>query len=90
MIVKELRLYIDYWNGLLKEGNETMTKKQIRRVQKFYDNLVEGISYYQNLSAKLGEDFSSLGDKINYDLEEADTKLKVIYQNYFNNVVNAV
>ncbi|WP_242920139.1 hypothetical protein [Pontibacter liquoris] len=47
VFVNELRMYIDYWKNKKAEQLETLTDKQRKYLQSFWQNLQEGISYYK-------------------------------------------
>ena len=63
--IKELSLYFDYLKDLIKDLKSTQMESEIKKVQLFRKNLLEGISYYknlflQNLSLKSGIKMSDL------------------------------
>ncbi|MBB6611628.1 hypothetical protein H7F15_11315 [Pontibacter sp. Tf4] len=47
MFVNELKLYISYWTDKKAEQLETLTDKQYKYLQSFWDNLQQGIQYYK-------------------------------------------
>ncbi|WP_299823827.1 hypothetical protein [uncultured Pontibacter sp.] len=47
MFVNELKMYIDYWKKKKEEQLDTLTDKQYKYLQNFWDNLQEGIQYYK-------------------------------------------
>lgn len=49
MFIKELRIYINYFQDQLEELWDEPTIPQIKKMEKFKANLLEGISYYQSL-----------------------------------------
>ncbi|QED36589.1 hypothetical protein FK178_02165 [Antarcticibacterium arcticum] len=49
MFIKELRIYIAYFQDQLEELWDEPTVPQIKKMEKFKVNLLEGISYYQSL-----------------------------------------
>lgn len=49
MFVKELEMYVDYFNDKVHEFKLNPDKKQQKYLNKFYKNINEGISYYQEL-----------------------------------------
>lgn len=82
--IKELNLYIDYWNELLTEGKILIDRKKNIYIQHFYENLKDGIFYYRNLQSKINLDFAALsGSKINYGLDEAISILDRKFKDYF-------
>ncbi len=53
MFVNELKMYIDYWKNKKAEQLETMTDKQEKYLQNFWQNMQEGISYYKTIVPEL-------------------------------------
>lgn len=49
MFIKELRIYIDYFMDQLEELWDEPTVPQIKKMEKFKANLLEGISFYHGL-----------------------------------------
>ncbi|MBC3541433.1 hypothetical protein ACFSC6_15460 [Rufibacter sediminis] len=49
VFINELKLYIDYWKNKKAEQLETLTDKQEKYLQNFWQNLQAGISYYKEL-----------------------------------------
>lgn len=90
MFIKELMLYVDYWSELLTEAKGSADNKRRAYVQTFYDNLLSGISYYRNLSAKASEEYTTLKEKIETSLDDAETRLSSMLQRYLGNVAVAV
>ncbi|PRZ25225.1 hypothetical protein [Flavobacterium granuli] len=67
MFVKELTMYIDYLKNEIATLSAELTAGQIKKWHAFKNNLLEGISYYQNLFVSTS---SSLADnaKVQYML----------------------
>ena len=76
MFVKELTLYVNYWNELLKEMQGIVDTKRKTYVKNFYDNLMQGISYYRSLADEMNHEFAGLKSKIGSGLDEAERQLK--------------
>jgi hypothetical protein len=76
MFVKELMLYVQYWNELLSEVKDVVDTKRKTYVESFYKNLIQGISYYRHLADTVNEDFEGLKNKIESGLDEAEDQLK--------------
>ena len=89
MFIKELTLYIDYWKELVMEKAELMNKKQKLRVQKFYNNLKSGISYYRDLIVLRVTEDSVLNKKIKDDLNEVEDTLDKLHQYYLSKTLDA-
>tara|TARA_R110000868_G_scaffold110906_2_gene299915 strand:- start:2652 stop:4457 length:1806 start_codon:yes stop_codon:yes gene_type:complete len=51
MFVKELKMYIDYLKNEIATVSASITAGQIKKWKLFKNNLLEGISYYENLFA---------------------------------------
>jgi hypothetical protein len=49
MFIKELKMYVDYLKNEILDTSGEMTVPQIKKLQSFKNNLLEGIAYYQNL-----------------------------------------
>jgi len=49
MFIKELKMYLDYLKNEIKEVSEEITSGQIKKLNTFKNNLMEGIGYYENL-----------------------------------------
>ncbi|WP_187261877.1 nitronate monooxygenase family protein [Pontibacter beigongshangensis] len=47
MFINELKMYVDYWKNKKTEQLETLTDKQYKYLQNFWDNLQQGIQYYK-------------------------------------------
>jgi hypothetical protein len=49
MFVKELKMYMDYFKNEIKEVAQEITTPQMKKLQAFKNNMLEGIEYYHNL-----------------------------------------
>jgi hypothetical protein len=49
MFIKELRMYIDYFSNKVEDFKSDFSVKQEKYLDKFKNNLFDGIEYYQNL-----------------------------------------
>jgi len=56
MFINELKMYVDYWTNLNQEQPEPITEKQQKYIQSFRANLLQGITYYQQLVPKICSD----------------------------------
>jgi hypothetical protein len=86
MFIKELSLYINYWNELLTESKALVDKKRHTYIQTFHTNLLNGISYYRNLSVKLSGELASIELKMNKSLDEAEQQLSEMLSGYLSRV----
>ena len=51
MFVNELKMYVDYLKNEIEAISMEVTSAQIKKLQSFKNNLLEGINYYENLFA---------------------------------------
>ncbi len=79
MFIKELHLYIDYLADQLKEDiePEDLSKKK-KYLASFYQNLINGIMYYHDLSGKMGRS-EILFEKALYEAQEKLDTLNYLY-----------
>lgn len=78
MFIKELKMYIDYFRGMVTETKKTIEGRQKKQLLKFRDNLNNGIKYYRDgfLNAGLeNKNFSTVGMN---DLEYLEKELNSI------------
>ena len=50
--VKELSLYVNYLKDLINDLNLSPTDSEIKKIQSFHKNLMEGVAYYKELFMK--------------------------------------
>lgn len=67
MFVKELKLYIDFFKEEINEFSDILTKAQVKKWDTFKANLLDGISYYENLLVE-GDFFRGNLSEINKQL----------------------
>ncbi|WP_460921091.1 hypothetical protein [Pontibacter brevis] len=53
MFINEQRMYIDYWKNKKEEQPDTLTTKQQKCLQGFWQELLKGISYYKKLASEI-------------------------------------
>jgi hypothetical protein len=80
MFIKELTLYVDYWKDLLIDARDTVDRKTKSKIQQFYNNLMDGISYYRTLALDIGGDFELLKDKFEDSLDTAEKQVKELME----------
>lgn len=75
MFIKELKMYISYWKDKKAELLSSLTDKQHKHLQNFWQELIKGISYYKETASKIfGSDTDEQTLFIN-ELHEAETQL---------------
>ncbi|MFT2008058.1 hypothetical protein ACMA1I_05225 [Pontibacter sp. 13R65] len=75
MFINELRMYVNYWKNKKAEQFETLTGKQYKYLQNFWNNLQEGIRYYkQKLPDMFNEELEKQVIMLN-ELLEAENQL---------------
>ncbi|HNU59472.1 MAG TPA: hypothetical protein PKI08_05935, partial [Aquaticitalea sp.] len=88
MFVKELSLYVTYWNELLQDGAALVDKKKQVYIENFHKNLINGITYYRSLSDKLGKEFETLGAKLKSSLDETERSLVELLESFLAKATN--
>ncbi|MCP5063284.1 MAG: hypothetical protein GY936_12570 [Ignavibacteriae bacterium] len=76
VFIKELNLYIDYLKNQIEEMESPLTDKQMAYVNKFQDNLSEGINYYKDLFDNVINKFEDIKDDAIAELEKAELILQ--------------
>jgi hypothetical protein len=51
-LVKELSLYVDYLKNLVNDLNISAPESELKKIQSFHNNLMEGVAYYKKLFLK--------------------------------------
>jgi hypothetical protein len=82
MFIKELTLYVNYWNELLSDLKGVVDQKRKTYVENFYANLAQGISYYRHLAAGMEEGLTELKSKIETGLDEVEGQLNKILETH--------
>nr|MBP9927503.1 hypothetical protein [Cyclobacteriaceae bacterium] len=82
MFIKELMLYVDFWMEFLNETNETIDNKRRVYIENFHKNLLEGITYYRQLSDKVTCEWQSLIEKLYEGLGNAEKQLEGCLQTH--------
>ena len=75
MFIKELKIYVDYFQNELEDLWDSPTVPQIKKMEKFKGNLLEGISYYKDLFREKQDSFTLSKDEIFKDLETLRSKV---------------
>ena len=82
MFIKELRLYVDYWTELLTDTKGMVDNKRKAYVKTFYDNLINGISYYRSLANQVSEQLITLKGTFEKGLDDAEVELNRMLENF--------
>ena len=90
MFIKELNIYVEYWSEMLIDRKALADKKINAYIKNFYDNLINGISYYRNLSNNVSDEFFIMQNKIKVSLDEAEINLTQLLQHYLSKVAITV
>jgi len=77
MFIKELNAYIKYLKNLIEESNESISKKEQNRLNKFSGNLLAGIEYY---TALFNNNKTAFSDSRNNILSELNVNTKKVQE----------
>ncbi len=75
MFVKELDLYVSYLKEQIDELKDPV-KKQIRSLEKFKTNLLNGVDYYKGLSNNLSDKFKDAKKQVSNDLDKLENEIR--------------
>lgn len=75
MFVKELKIYVDYFQNELEDLWDSPTVPQIKKMEKFRANLIDGISYYKDLFRTKQDSFTIGKNEILKELEDLRSKV---------------
>ena len=75
MFMKELNLYMDYLKNKLKEAKKDWNKKQEKYFNRFFENMNDGIAYYNNLFDNVKDKYEQTKDETLASLEKTKSKL---------------
>lgn len=89
MFIKELKLYVDYWSGLLADTKAAIDAKQKTYLQQFHDNLVSGINYYRALASEVSDGATIIKEKFEADLADAEEHLNGLLEKFLGTPVLA-
>ena len=76
MFIKELMLYVDFWQELLTEAKEVIDVKRKAYIENFHKNLMEGISYYRHLTDKMTGEWNLLRERLLDGLSSSEKQLE--------------
>ncbi len=75
MFMKELNLYMDYLKNKLQEAKKDWNKKQEKYFNRFFENMNDGIVYYNNLFEEIKDKYEQTKDETLASLEKTKSKL---------------
>lgn len=75
MFVKELKIYLDYFRNEIEDFMDEPSAKQKKKLEKFKLNLLDGISYYQELFTNKTNLFQQSKNQLLRELEELKDSL---------------
>lgn len=75
IFIKELRQYVDYFQGKVSESIEPLSVQAEEFLKTFKENLIEGIEYYKKIIPELLEETESLRQKIKEELDAFELRL---------------
>ncbi|WP_372752401.1 hypothetical protein [Labilibaculum sp.] len=75
LFIKEMTLYIDYLKEQIDEL-QNPAAKQIKSLQKFKTNLLNGVEYYKNLSENLNVKFKNMQDQVTNNLDKLEIEIE--------------
>jgi hypothetical protein len=90
MFIKELMLYVDFWMEFLAEAKESIDHKRMTYIENFYKNLMEGITYYRQVSDKVNNEWNSLSEKLHEGLNAAEQQLGESLQRLQQKILNPI
>jgi len=70
MYINELKLYIDYFKKDVEANLNEINIKNTKRLERFKDQLIKGIEYYQNLLPELQKQKSLVYQKMENELQD--------------------
>lgn len=78
MYINELKLYVDYFKKDVEASLNEINAKNVKRLERFRDQLLKGIDYYQNLLPELKKQKSIAYKRMEDELREFQLALNKI------------
>ena len=75
MFMKELNLYMDYLKSQLKKAKKDWNKKQEKYFNRFFENMNDGIEYYNSLFDNVKDKYEKTKDETIESLEKTKSTL---------------
>ena len=76
VFVKELQLYVTYFKNEIEQSLKEGNAKNQKKLDKFRENLIEGISYYQNLTNHVSLDSIDLIQKMKCQFSQLKSEIE--------------
>jgi len=76
LFISELKMYLSYFKTEVSKVSETATSIELKYIQGFKDNLLDGISYYDELIPKLVNETHKYRDKMTLELHDLKSDLQ--------------
>ncbi|MBC8265996.1 MAG: hypothetical protein H8E84_03430 [Flavobacteriales bacterium] len=78
MFIKELNLYMDYLKNKLEEAKKDWNKKQEKYFNRFFENMNDGITYYNNMFESVKDKYEQTKEDTISNLEKTKSKLAAL------------
>ncbi len=78
MFIKELKLYVDYFQKKMEEKINSDSSITDAFLNTFYENLMDGIEYYKNTIPEIIEEAEHVRKKMSEELEAIEEKLLLL------------
>lgn len=82
LFISELKMYIDYFKKEAAKLSDTATTIELKYIQSFKDNLLEGIKYYDELIPQLVHETQKYRDKMKEELSDIKLDLNGLIAQY--------
>jgi hypothetical protein len=76
VFVKELQLYVTYFKNEIEQSLKEGSTKNQKKLDKFRENLIEGISYYQNLANQVSIDSLDIIQKMKSQFSQLKSEIE--------------
>jgi len=82
LFISELKMYIDYFKKEAAKLSDTATTIELKYIQSFKDNLLDGIKYYDELIPQLVHETQKYRDKMKEELSDIKFDLNGLIAQY--------
>jgi hypothetical protein len=76
VFVKELQLYVSYFKNEIEQSIKDGSAKNQKKLDKFRENLIEGISYYQDLANRVSIDSKDIIQKMKCQFSQLKSEIE--------------